>query len=182
MKFFFSSPCHFPMFLDYLNSHHTNIKFTSELERDGKALPFLDVEVTKVDNTFSTSVYRKPMSTSLMTRSDSFILLQYKQNLVLSLATRAYRICSNYFNLHNEFQFLRGLLTNKGFPSSFIDKYIGIHLGKVKLPPKAITSVNQAVLYFPIPYLGKRSLTLRKKVQCLMQEFYPQIPISANHI
>ena len=43
--YFFSDASHVPMFLEYLNSQHPNIKFTHDLEKDGK-LNFLDVTMT----------------------------------------------------------------------------------------------------------------------------------------
>ena len=50
---------HIPLFLSYLNRQYSNISFSSELEKDGK-LPFLDVEITRSNGRFFTSVYRKP--------------------------------------------------------------------------------------------------------------------------
>ena len=47
-------------FLKYLNSKHANIKFTKEVEAGG-SLPFLDISVTRNNNKFETSVYRKGM-------------------------------------------------------------------------------------------------------------------------
>ena len=49
---------HIPQFLSYLNSKHNNISFTCEVEEDGQ-LAFLDCNVRRQDNQFTTSVYRK---------------------------------------------------------------------------------------------------------------------------
>ena len=46
------------LFLDYFNSYHENIKFTSEKETNNK-LSFLDIEISRDKNQFLTSVYRK---------------------------------------------------------------------------------------------------------------------------
>ena len=46
-------------FLDYLNSQHTCIHFTCEIEAD-KTLPFLDIKIQCSNGSFVTSVYRKP--------------------------------------------------------------------------------------------------------------------------
>ncbi len=66
----FKSSDHVPRFLNYVNRQHPNISFTSELERDGK-LPFLDVEVTRSNGKFSTSIYRKPTFTGFFTNFHS---------------------------------------------------------------------------------------------------------------
>ena len=62
----FSSIDHVPKFLNYLNSKHPNIKFTSELEQNSK-ISFLDCLVTRVNNKFETSTFRKSTFTGLGT-------------------------------------------------------------------------------------------------------------------
>ena len=58
----FHKETEFQKFLNYLNSLHPSLKFTNEIETNN-SLPFLDVLVTKSDNKFITSVYRKPTFT-----------------------------------------------------------------------------------------------------------------------
>ena len=55
---------HIQLFLNYLNRQHPNIIFTNE-SKINNALPFLDVTVTKENNKFITSVFRKPTFTGL---------------------------------------------------------------------------------------------------------------------
>ena len=50
---------HLKLFLNYFNSCHKNVKFTSEKETNNK-LSFLDIEISRDKNQFITSVYRKP--------------------------------------------------------------------------------------------------------------------------
>ncbi|MEL7079592.1 MAG: reverse transcriptase domain-containing protein [Cyanobacteria bacterium J06582_2] len=52
----FRNSNHINKFLEYLNSKHSNIKFTKEEEQDN-TLPFLDVLVTRKHNNFQTSVF-----------------------------------------------------------------------------------------------------------------------------
>ena len=54
----FRVPSHVSKFLDYLNSQHSCIKFTIDIE-DNNRLNFLDVDITKTENSFQTSVFRK---------------------------------------------------------------------------------------------------------------------------
>ena len=87
----FNSFDHVPLFLNYLNHQHSSI--TSELEKDGK-LPFLDIEISRSNGKFSTSVYSKPTFTGLFTHFHSFIPLAYKRSLVSSLLHRIFNLCS----------------------------------------------------------------------------------------
>ena len=52
----FKSTDHVSKFQEYMNSQHANIKFTSEIERNGK-LPFLDVLVEQKGQAFCTSIF-----------------------------------------------------------------------------------------------------------------------------
>ena len=97
----FHSSNHVPLFLDFLNHQHPNIKFTSEIGSNN-TLPFLDVKITRSDRSFSTSVYHKPTFTGLFTNFDSFIPLSYKRSLILFLLHRFFNLCSNHENFHKE--------------------------------------------------------------------------------
>ena len=50
---------HVEKFRNYLNKQHKNIKFTSEIEENG-SLSFLDIKISRENNKFVASVYRKP--------------------------------------------------------------------------------------------------------------------------
>ena len=168
---------HIPKILQYLNSKHPNIEFTSETESNGK-MSFLDVLVShSSNNSFTTSVYRKPTFTGLTTKFTSFIPIQFKRNLILTLTTRAFNICSNYFDLHSEFQFLKKCLSLNGFSKGFIDTYIGKQLRKLLNPKPPKITADRAVVYFPITFMGKSSFGLKNKLTRLLTEFYPQVNI-----
>ena len=69
---FFKSASHIPKFLHYLNSKHSSIKFTCDVETNSK-LNFLDILIHNNLNKFETSVYRKPTFTGLGMKFNSFI-------------------------------------------------------------------------------------------------------------
>ena len=112
-----------------------------------------------------------------MTKFSSFIPFCFKRNLIKTLTTRAFNICSNYSNLHDELDFIRKYLRNNGFSNNFTDTYIGQQLQKLFQPKAAIPTVNKAVVYFPITYAGKSSFSLKNKLRKLIREFYPQIDV-----
>ena len=75
-----------PLFFEYLNSCHPNIKFTMETEDKGQ-LPFLDVLLSKQtasdhQGSFITSVYRKKTYRGLLTNYFSFTPFKYKLGLI----------------------------------------------------------------------------------------------------
>ena len=173
----FRSREHVPLFLQYLNSKHSNIAFTAEIENERK-LPFLDVLITREpDASISTSIYRKPTYTGLTTKFTSFIPLQLKRNLISTLTTRAFNICSNYFKMHTELQFLKSTLFLNGFSMAFCESYIGKQLSKLLHPSPKIPSVGRAIIYFNISFTGRGSYKIRKQINKLLREFYPQLNI-----
>ena len=106
---------HIQLVLDYLNSKHPNISFTSEIESNNR-LNFLDISVCKVDNKFTTSVYTKETFTGLGLRYDSFVLSFYKTKLIKCLIYRAFRICSTENGFLSEIEFLRSYFCQNMFP------------------------------------------------------------------
>ena len=62
---------HVPLFLNYLNHQHSNISFTSQLQKDGK-LHFFEIEISRSNGKFLTSVYCKLTFTCLFTHFHSF--------------------------------------------------------------------------------------------------------------
>ena len=63
---FFNSAQHLKRFHNYLNSRHLNIYFTMENEKDNR-MSFLDVNIVREKDKFTTSVYRKPTFSRIYT-------------------------------------------------------------------------------------------------------------------
>ena len=84
---------HIDKFLNYINSQHPSIQFMSKIETNSM-LNFLDITVSKIDDTFKTSVFRKKTFTGLGRKFDSFVPHQFKTNLISCLIKRAFKICS----------------------------------------------------------------------------------------
>ena len=73
----FKSQEHLPSFVNYMNSKHRNMKFTSEYE-NSNSFSFLDVKVTRCEDGFSTSVFRKPTFSRVFTNFDIFISIHIR--------------------------------------------------------------------------------------------------------
>ena len=173
----FSSPDHILPFQQYLNQKHANIKFTVERESE-KCLAFLDVHVKREMNSFVTSIFRKRTFSGLYTQFESFMPSQYKFGLVGTLLHRAFRICSNYELVHKEFQVIRDLLYRNGFPLAVLDRLIGkFWLRKYENPIAVSDTVPKQSVVVSMPFLGKFSFDLRKRVLAIVRSRYPQIEI-----
>ncbi len=172
----FRSETHIPLFLNYLNSQHPNISFTSETETDGK-LPFLDILIERSSDGFSTSIYRKPTFTGLFTNFDSFIPFSFKRGLIYTLLDRYFKICSSYHHFHAEVTKLKGFLLNNGYPESFIDRCTRSFLDRIftstPLNNTNSDSTDKNSIYVSIPYTGKHALQLRTQLIKLISSAFP---------
>ena len=63
------------------------MSFSFEQEINGK-LSFLDVEVSRQQGKFVTTVYRKPIFSGVYTHFDSFLPTVYKVGVIYTLACR----------------------------------------------------------------------------------------------
>ena len=70
--------------LNTMCSKHQNINFTSENE-SSDSLSFLDVNIFRENNKFTTNVYRKPTFSGIFTNFESFIPVYMKCGLIFSL-------------------------------------------------------------------------------------------------
>ena len=68
----FKSKEHLKLFVNYMNSKHSNIKFTFETE-DSNNFSFLDAKITRLNKRFVTSIFRKATFSGVFTNYDSFI-------------------------------------------------------------------------------------------------------------
>ena len=168
---------HVPLFLQYLNSKHQNIKFTSEVEKD-HSISFLDINITNTGGEFETSVYRKPTFTGLSTKFTSFTPLKYKRNLVATLVYRAFHLCSSYENIHKELNYIKSYLFKNGFPLNFTNTWFGKTLSKLIVPEvKEILTAQRKTITLSMPYVGSHSFNIKKKLVRLIEEFYPQVSL-----
>ena len=105
-------------FLEYLNNKHSNISFTSEMEKNN-CLPFLDIMITRDNGYLTTFVFRKDTYTGLGLNYDSFVPNLFKINSIKTLLHRAYNICSTWHYFHLELEKLRKFFSINGCPSNF---------------------------------------------------------------
>ena len=155
-------------FLRYMNSRHRNIRFTYE-EEQNDTLAFLDIKITRSPEGFTTSVYRKKTFSGVYLNFGSFLPVEYKKGLIATLLHRTHVICSDYARFHEEVSKLKVIWQKNGFPLFFIDKCVKKFLDKLFVKKSSIESPKKEV-FFPMVFLGKIPLQLKKILQSTFKE------------
>ena len=101
----------------YLNSRHTNIRFTMEKESENR-LPFLD------------DVFRKSTFTGPLLNFTSFTSYSYKLGLIRILIDRAYKINITWLGFHQETTKIRDFLLKNSFLAHIIDRTVNFTINK----------------------------------------------------
>ena len=135
----FNAAEHPRCFCSYLNSLHFNISFTIENEKDNR-MSFLDVNIIREKDKFTTSVYHKPTFSRIYTHFNNFLPSSNKIGLLHTLFYRRFRICSDRTKFHLELVKLIDVFKNNGYPENFINNCFEVLLDKkYRVREKVIT-------------------------------------------
>ena len=172
----------FKKFLNSLNSLHPSLKFTFEKEINN-TLSFLDVLVTKSENHFVTSVYRKPTFTGQYIHWNSFGPKQRKSNLIDTLTHRALKICSAS-TLQQELNTIRTILAGNGYPEYLINSRITKTIFRFKQLTKE--GPQKCPVYLKLPWIGDSSSHFERKIKMSINDCFgsvqPRIIFSTRRI
>ncbi|KAJ8953325.1 hypothetical protein NQ318_012120 [Aromia moschata] len=106
---------------EYLNTLHSNIKFTMETEKDG-VLHFMDVLVKRTNNNkLAHGVYRKKTHTDRYLNAAFHHYPQQKRSLIKTLVHRAETICDDE-SRPEELKQIKEALTKNGYKEKDIDR------------------------------------------------------------
>ena len=178
----FTNTSSIEIFLRNLNSVHSQIQFTKEVESHN-SLAFLDVLIEKTDKGIKTSTYHKPTRTGHLTKFSSFSPLRYKRNLVNSLLHRSYSVCNSYSQIDTEFRFIKNTLLRNEYPSGFIDKCIRQFLNKKFAPRTPFIQKNPSKYFlFKLPYLGNISHHVEKEFKEFIDKHLPDTMLRFVHV
>ena len=109
-------PASIPYVFNVLNSFHSNIELTYEEEKYGQ-ISFLDVLLVRKNDTFETTVDRKPTNNGIYLHWNSFAQNTRKRGTLRSIIARAYDVCSNDEFLKQEFSKIKtDFLKINGYP------------------------------------------------------------------
>jgi hypothetical protein len=170
----FSSESHVKLFLDYLNCQHNNIKFTHEMEKSD-CLQFLDATITKCNNNFTISVYRKPTFTGLGLHFFSFVPKLYKINSIKTLLNRAFVISTNYGLFHDEIVKLKDFFVKNSYPLHVIETVISDFLNTKFNPAPKSSTVPKLKKYIKLQFFGSNSYKIRNELKSILKQSFHHI-------
>ena len=140
------------------------MSFTIENEKDNR-MSFLDVNIIREKDKFTTSVYRKPTFSGIYTHFDSFLPSSNKIGLLHTLLYRCFRICSDWTKFHLELVKLTDVFKSNSYSENFINNCFKVFLdSKYRIQEKVIT-VPKKTLFLVLTELGQLSLQARTKLQ-----------------
>ena len=169
----FENEEHHLHFMNYMNSQHSSINFTDEKESNNE-ISFLDILIIRNpgDSTFSTSVYRKKTFSGVLTNWGSCIFIGHKIGTIYSMLHRCYMLCSNYESMHVQFEIVKGIFKQNGYPHYIIDACIMRFLNKIFDPSiqdkNVINDNNSKSIQIVLPYLGQFSLNVKRRLTDLL--------------
>ena len=161
-------------FLQHINSLHPNIRFTIEHEHDNK-LAFLDILITRTDQGFTTSVFRKKTFTGQGTNFYSSCASIFRLNSISTLLHRAYTLSSNWQIFHKEIMFLLQYFMNNSYPSLLVNKHIRCFLNDKFQPRQLIPTVPKLVMFASIPFVHSTKFKLH--LQMIINNMFPALDI-----
>ena len=170
----FKSKEHATKFLNYLNSKHKNISFTSEYENNNQ-LPFLDILVEKSSGMLITDVYRKSTHTGLGLNYFSFVPELFKVNSIKTLLHRAYNLCSNWHKFHTEVERLKQYFHMNCYPKQLVEKHIKKFISDKFVSNEEIKNNTKETKYVTLPFMGNFSYQLRNTVSNLLKQTIPDV-------
>ena len=126
-------------FHNILNSLHSDIKFTIELNEN--KLPFLDILITKYITQLSTDIYYKETDTKQYLDFKSCHPSHTKHSIPYNLAKRTCTIVSDSFLRSIRLNELKQALLSRGYPQNLIESGIKKKQSKfLEIPyPKYLT-------------------------------------------
>ena len=146
-------------------------------EEVNRKLPFLDCLVTRENNKFTTSVYRKGTFTGLGLSFLSFSPYLYKLNSIKTLLYRANSLSSTFTSLNKEFSFLVDYFFKNGYSKNLVYGEIRKFISKITHPRPIVHTVAKQRIFVSMPFFGNHSEKMKKEVTELVGKIYPQVDL-----
>jgi hypothetical protein len=162
------------------NNFHPKLKFTYEMEVDGK-IPFLDTIIRRnKDGTLSTTWYQKPTASNRTLNYLSCTPTRYKRNTELNMIHKIESISSPEF-INENLEKMREILKKNNYPKYFINKIINDYYNKKRREentniqqenPRDNTENAKYLKFEYIPHLSRKIEELFKNIENSKIVFY----------
>ena len=138
-----SSKEHLQLFVNYMKKQYKYLKLTSEAENDN-SFSFLDIKITRNNQQFKTSVYRKPTFSVVFTHNESYLDQIYKKLLNDTLLFRCFSIFSDYTLFYLKDENLREIVKKNSYTSGIMEQCIHFVLNKFHALQKLFSFWSQS--------------------------------------
>lgn len=164
------------LFVNELNSHHDQIKFTIEHNVDG-TLPYLDLNITLKDSTFSYDIYRKPSTTDTLLHQTSNHPEKYKKAAFRAFLYRLHKVPLSPEAFNREYRIIQYLAFSNGYSSDYVARINKEVIKKLRKNPPSTPSQKDGLItlvptvydkklnYHRIPYFGVVSDRIGKQLK-----------------
>ena len=169
----FRDMSHADEFLNYINSFHSNIQFTIELEENNK-ISFLDILISRNEDNFLTGIFRKKTFTGLGQNFFSNCPISFKVNACKTLLFRAFSLSSNWKMFHNEINFLKSYFNNNSYPAHIFENVIRKFLDQIFRPKINTYNVPKKQMYVSLPFTVNYN-DIKHKLTNVLLEIYPYV-------
>ena len=161
------------LFHNWINSLHTKIKFSIEIEKQN-TLSFLDLQMSVHQNKISYNIHRKPTTTDLLIPFNSAAPLSHKLASFRFFFNRLFNIPLSSTNFQSELNTIFYLAKTNNYPHNIINNLYNKIKNKYNSPNTALLPIITTHTFFQLPYLPHIS----QKIATLLRNQCPHIYIS----
>ena len=154
------------------------MSFSFEEEKNGK-MSFLDVEISRENGKFVTTVYRKPTFSGVYTHFESFLTSTQKFGMLYTLVHICFTLRSDWSKFHGELVTLKKIFQRNGYLKSFIDKCFQKFLDRLHIirPTSATVEINGFAL--SITFFGSNFFTSQNKNKKCYEKHFKSLQTSS---
>ncbi|XP_068707356.1 uncharacterized protein [Montipora foliosa] len=138
--------------LTCLNEAHPSIQFTMEIASNDR-LPFIAMEITKIDGSLETHVYRKKTNKGLLLHYPSHVDSRYKRSLLRTMLDRAKRLSSTQDFFSQECKNLKDKFLKLKYPEKLIDSGINC----IQHPTDPVQTPSGSPVRITLPFKDQKS-------------------------
>ncbi|XP_068720446.1 uncharacterized protein [Montipora capricornis] len=138
--------------LTRLNEAHPSIQFTMEIASNDR-LPFIGMEITKIDGSLETRAYIKKTNKGLLLHYQSRVDSRYKRSLLRTILDRAKHLSSTQDFSLQECKNLKDIFLKLKYPEKLIDSAIN----RIQHPPDPVQPPSDSPVRITLPFKDQKS-------------------------